>query len=292
MSVSHRVVVLTGPAVQHRYVSAALAMLPNVVAIVVVRQPADPGVKRILRAIRRFGLTGLLSRTLLKLALRVTGETARRDRDLERVLGKCDFPNDVPLFNTVGVNSPQTQTLLRKLRPDILCVYGTYIVSEPTLSIANYLALNLHTGISPRYRGADCEFWPLHERELHWIGATVHCCTADVDGGAILGTASAELQPQDRLGGIFGRCVIAGSALYKRVIQDLLIGQELRTIPQDLSVGRQYKVAMRGWRAELRVAWALRRGLIGDHLSGLEATEIFQKDNQAGRVQVKPRRLR
>lgn len=223
--------------------------------------------KRIKRAIKRFGVGGSVSRALLKFTLKTTGETARRDAELVRVLGNPEFPKNIPIIETTGVNSAQTQSVLRDLAPDILCVYGTYVVSDATLSIANRFALNLHTGISPRYRGADCEFWPLHEQKLDFVGATVHACTADLDGGAIFGITRAKLEAEDGLGAVFGRCVIAGTQLYKRVVADFAAGKEVESVPQNLSLGKEYKVAMRGWRAEARVAGLLRRGLIRKHLT-------------------------
>ena len=193
-----------------------------------------------------------ISRVLLKLVLRGSGESSRRQADLARVLGDPQFPENARIYKTEDVNSAETQNLLRRISPEILCVYGTYIVSDATLSIAP-VALNLHTGISPRYRGADCDFWPLHERELDWIGATVHTCTSDIDGGSIYRTGSAILEPDDGIGAVFGRCVVTGSALYKAVVQDLVSHRDVKAIPQDLSAGREYRVAMRGWLAELRV---------------------------------------
>jgi methionyl-tRNA formyltransferase len=181
------------------------------------------------------------------------------------VLGDPIFPENAKVYKTEGVNSPETLSLLRKISPDILCVYGTYVVSDATLSIAP-VALNLHTGMSPRYRGADCEFWPLYNRELNWIGATVHTCTSDIDGGSIYRIESATLKPEDGIGAVFGRCVITGSALYKAVVQDLVSMREVKTIPQDLSAGIEYRVAMRGWLAEMRVVRAISRGLIRDYV--------------------------
>jgi methionyl-tRNA formyltransferase len=262
MTVRRRIVILTGAELQHRYVTRALAELPAVTAVVVTQQPRLSILKRIWRMSKRFGPWGMFSRVLLKGTLRAIGETSRREGDLARVLGEARFPEHVPIFKTTGVNSAQTQSLLRRLSPDVLCVYGTYIVSDATLSIARDLALNLHTGVSPRYRGADCEFWPLYKRELSLLGATVHSCTSEVDGGAIFGTATATLEADDRLGAVFGRCVIAGTALYKRVADDLINGRNIEATPQDLSTGREYRVAMRGWAAELRVATSIRRGLI------------------------------
>ena len=278
MTTPKRVVVLTGSDLQHRYVAAALADLPNVVGIVVTRQPKIPLLKRIDRARRRFGFFGMLSRILLKLTLKVTGETSRRNADLARVLGKSEFPKHIPTFETVGVNSPRTQAILRNLHPDIICVYGTYIVSDPTLAIASQIALNLHTGISPRYRGADCEFWPLHQRELKCLGATVHTCTAELDGGAIFGTVEAKLEADDRVGAVFGRCVVVGSKLYKEVVDNFAVSSVIKPAPQDLSTGKEYRVSMRGWLAESRVAWLIGRGLIrnnADSTRGIQNSSGF-----------------
>jgi len=239
-----------------------LADIPGIVGIVVTEQPRVTLWKRIRRAIRRFGFGGMISRVLLKLVLNMTGETSRRRADLARVVSDSDFPTGIPTYKTIGVNSAQTQAQLRELAPDILCVYGTYIVSNATLSIAKQHALNLHTGLSPRYRGADCDFWPLYNKELNFIGATVHECTPDLDGGAIFGTTAARLEANDGLGAVFGRCVAAGSVLYKRVVEDLISGREVKTIRQDLGSGKEYKVAMRNLQAELYVDFLIRRGLI------------------------------
>lgn len=262
MRTATRIVVLIGAEqAPHRYVARTLAELDNV-SIVVAKQPRRRLLQRVTRAAKH--PWGTISRKLLKVALRVTGESARRQADLTRVLGDPTIPPSVTVYKTAGVNSQQTQSLLRKLAPDILCIYGTLIASHAILSIAP-LALNLHTGMSPRYRGADCEFWPVHDGELNWIGATVHRCTSDVDGGAIYGTEAAMLEPNDGLGAVFGRCVVTGSKLYRTVVHDLVSMREVKTLPQDLSDGAEYKSSMRGWLAEIRVMRSINRGSIRDY---------------------------
>ena len=80
------------------------------------------------------------------------------------------------------------------------------------------------------------------------------------------GTAVAKLDAEDGIGAVFGRCVVAGSELYQRVVHDLIAGREIEALPQDLSSGKEYRVTMRGWLAELHVARLIRRGLIRDHV--------------------------
>jgi methionyl-tRNA formyltransferase len=259
--VTARLVILLGSEeIQHRYVASRLAEIPNC-AIVIASQPKSPIFKKIARANKRYGPLTFLSRVLLKIALRVFGVAKSRDQDLVRVLGNPEIPKTVPLFKTTGVNSEETRRVLKNLQPRVLCVYGTYIVSDETLSIAP-TALNLHTGISPRYRGADCYFWPIHNAEPKWVGATVHACTKDVDGGDIFETARATLRPADGIGAIFGRSVIVGAEIYRSTADALLAGKPISCQPQNLKDGFEYKVKMRGWGAELRVALLLWRGLI------------------------------
>jgi methionyl-tRNA formyltransferase len=160
-----------------------------------------------------------------------------------------------------GINSPEGQRFVSFLRPDVILVFGTGVVKENVLSLARHVALNLHTGISPYYRGADCAFWPLHNNELHMLGATVHECTMQLDGGKIFGTARASLQADDDLYSIFARCLSDGSDLYVRAVKDLIAGR-LEGIPQDLSVGREYKAVMRNVKADLKVRRQLRAGLV------------------------------
>jgi hypothetical protein len=242
MNERQRIVILTGPDLQHRYVASALADLANLTAIVVVQQPRLPLLRRLARARRRIWSVYWVRRS---------------------------FPTASRYFG------PPELTVTR---PKHCCVTLVRIFSACTALISclslpfqsrvkSHLTLNLHTGVSPRYRGADCDFWPLHERELHLLGATVHTCTSDLDGGAIFGTAAARLEAEDGVGAVFGRCVVAGGDLYKRVVHDLITAREIKAIPQDLSAGKEYRVAMRGPLAELRVAGLIRRGLIRDHLN-------------------------
>ncbi|MCL5280944.1 MAG: formyl transferase [Planctomycetes bacterium] len=162
-----------------------------------------------------------------------------------------------------GLNTLGTRTLIRDLKPEVLLVYGTAVVRDGTLSLASRLALNMHTGMSPYYRGADCTFWPLYEGELEWLGATVHQCTHDLDGGAIYKVGRLPLERDDDEFCVFARAVKLGADLYVRAVQELLDGR-LQGQPQQLNRGREYRAAMKGWRQELAVRWKIRRGLIRD----------------------------
>ena len=147
------------------------------------------------------------------------------------------------------------------MAPDALLVYGTGIVGGKVLALPTTLAMNMHTGISPHYRGSQCAFWPLHNAEPGMLGATVHECVADVDAGAIYRVAHARLHAGDDAYAAFARCVEVGAQLYVDAVQDLIDGR-LHGTPQDLSVGRVYTAAMKGWRQERVVRRKVADGLI------------------------------
>ena len=266
MTAGTRVVVLTGTGPQHLHVANALAATGLLAAVM-----HDDGVPRSRKdrlgsSVRRFGVGGLAQRMVTKAVLRASGEAARRSGQTARLLPDQPLPAAVPQHHVRGVNSPAARALLAELDVDVLCVYGTTVVHDDTLALAKDLALNLHTGISPYYRGADCAFWPLHEAEPHMLGATVHECTSRIDGGDIFGIERAAVGPEDGVGAVFARCVIAGAEAYARVLQDVVSGQG-RPVPQDPALGREFRAAMRTGQAERRVHRLLADGLLRDYVA-------------------------
>lgn len=164
------------------------------------------------------------------------------------------------LHHVHGINSPEGLQTVSSLQPDVLLVYGTVAVGSKIISLARILALNMHTGISPYYRGADCAFWPIYNRKLHMVGATVHECTKDVDGGKIFGTT------------VFARSVMAGADLYLRIVRELIAGR-ITGVAQDLSLGKEYRSLMRDVRAERHVHRAIKEGLIRQYIESVRADQ-------------------
>lgn len=258
-----RRVLLTGTGPEHRYVANRLAREVGLAAVVVDRGPRRGGRARLRQIRRRYGLRGLPARAALRLLQLAWGDARERPRQIDAVLGPESrrFREPERLLGVEGLNRAESRARIEALAPDRLLVYGTGVVGPRLLALSRLPPLNMHTGISPHYRGAHCAFWPIHEGELHRLGATVHECTAQLDAGRIFGTARARLEPDDGLFAIFARCVAVGADLYVRVLRDLERGA-LEGEPQDLSRGREYRASMRGPRAEWRVRRALARGAV------------------------------
>ena len=49
-------------------------------------------------------------------------------------------------------------------------------------------------GISPYYRGTDCNFWALYDNNPHLVGATIHLLSKGLDSGPMLYHAMSKLK--------------------------------------------------------------------------------------------------
>ena len=81
-----------------------------------------------------------------------------------------------------------SMTLLNDfLQSDYYIVFGSsYIKGELVEFLVNNKAINIHMGVSPYYRGSDCNFWALYDNNPHLVGATIHLLSKGLDSGPLL----------------------------------------------------------------------------------------------------------
>ena len=73
------------------------------------------------------------------------------------------------------------------LKSDIYIIFGSsYIKGELIEFLIKQKAINIHAGISPYYRGTDCNFWALYDDNPHLVGCTIHLLSRGLDSGPIL----------------------------------------------------------------------------------------------------------
>ena len=73
------------------------------------------------------------------------------------------------------------------LKSDIYVVFGSsFIKGELIDFLVKQNAINIHAGVSPYYRGTDCNFWALFDANPHLVGTTIHLLSKRLDGGPIL----------------------------------------------------------------------------------------------------------
>ena len=73
------------------------------------------------------------------------------------------------------------------LKSDIYIVFGSsYIKGSLIDFLISQKAINIHAGVSPYYRGTDCNFWALYDDNPHLVGATIHMLSKGLDSGPML----------------------------------------------------------------------------------------------------------
>lgn len=263
-----RIILATADDLEHMYVANALAARVPLDGIVVDHGRPLSILGRIRKTCGKYTLSQLASRTHVALMKRLWRDELVGRQSVIRVYGfeNCrQFRRPDLIHDIKGINTSGGFQTISSLKPDVLLIYGTAVVGSKTLALARHIALNMHTGIAPYYRGADCAFWPIFNQELHMVGATVHECTKSIDGGRIFGTARADLRPDDDVFSVFARSVISGADLYIRVVQDLM-AEKLNGIEQDLSLGKEYRAVMRNVAAERKVRRLIKEGIIRRHV--------------------------
>ena len=85
------------------------------------------------------------------------------------------------------LNQCSKNSLSDFLKSDIYVVFGSsYIKGELVDFLVKQKAINIHAGISPYYRGTDCNFWALYDGNPHLVGSTIHLLSKGLDSGPIL----------------------------------------------------------------------------------------------------------
>ncbi|GEO09932.1 formyltransferase family protein [Segetibacter aerophilus] len=84
------------------------------------------------------------------------------------------------------INDPLYFEQIKALNPDLVIVYGASLLKDLLLSHFEGRILNVHLGLSPYYRGAATNFWPLVDRNPACVGATFMYIDAGIDTGEII----------------------------------------------------------------------------------------------------------
>jgi methionyl-tRNA formyltransferase len=254
------VMIMCGRSPRHLYVANRLCEGAHPVAI--VQETGTPwSAKKIVRTLRRGGAWHKAWR-LLRDRRRFSGDAEARfffGAQPAR-LARQDLLLEVP-----HINHPDVVALSERLQPDVMAVFGTSLIQGPLLSGARLGIFNLHGGLSPAYRGADCTFWALHNGQPDQVGCTLHAIDEGIDTGKIVAHICPEVFESDDELTLFWRAVRDSAQVYVEMLERLSRGE--RPGEPQREKGRLYQVKDRTRRAERQLSARMRNGLLrGLHL--------------------------
>ena len=171
---------------------------------------------------------------------------------------KLDRPELV--LEVQHINDSRVVELAERTRPDVIAVFGTSLIKGPLLQMGRLGIVNLHGGLSPEYRGADCTFWALYNQEPDKVGCTLHFVDDGIDTGNLIAHVSPEVKPGDNELTLFWRAVRDSAAVYAELFEKLARGE--RFGQRQPGRGKLYQVKDRGLRHESELERKLAAGML------------------------------
>ena len=250
------VMILCGRSPRHLYVANRLCAAGRVVAIVQERGREVRSAKKILAQLKPANLWRKGSRWLRDRRRYSGGEEARFFfPESDPRLVRPDLLTEVP-----HINHRDVIQLADRLKPDVIAVFGTSLIRGPLLTHSRLGIFNLHGGLSPRYRGADCTFWALYNGEPDQVGCTLHRIDSGIDTGSLVAYVCPEVRDGDSELILFWRAVRDSADVYAEMLDRLERGDVLGEPQREK--GRLYQVKDRSWQAERELAERMRTGLL------------------------------
>jgi methionyl-tRNA formyltransferase len=150
--------------------------------------------------------------------------------------------NKPEIINLEGskLNSSETLSLIKKYSPGLIAVFGIGIIKKEILSYCPDSIYNLHVGIPEFYRGSSCNFWPIYNRDLKNLGATVHKVERGVDTGKIAEKKTITLEPDDNEQSIMWKTLIVGTQLMDETLHKWK--RDALHLKAQEKIGKQYKM--------------------------------------------------
>lgn len=178
--------------------------------------------ERRLKTIGVFTVMGqLLNRLFIVPLLKKT--SSKRVREImELGLLNTAPPNNNIVSKVPSANSSTCIELLRKINPTVVIIVNTRILNKKTLSSIPGKFINIHAGITPKYRGWHGGYWALVHNDKENCGVTIHLVDEGIDTGGVLYQGIIDPAPDDNYYTYPFVQLLVGLPLMKKAVEDVL----------------------------------------------------------------------
>ena len=136
----------------------------------------------------------------------------QRDLNEKKYFGNQDIPK-IHILNVKEneLNSEKSVQFINKLNPDLVIIFGCGLIKNPLFNVLPVNSINLHLGLSPRYRGSATLFWPFYFLEPNLAGTTFHYIVDEPDAGDIIHQSVPILETGDGIHDVSCKAVITAT---------------------------------------------------------------------------------
>lgn len=154
------------------------------------------------KRIKKLGLITVLGQIVFMAVIPRYLKKKSRDRisELKRVYGlnvNGHYRDNVECHSVDSINSAAAIDTILLCRPDIIIVNGTRIISRQVLEAVQVPFINMHMGITPKYRGVHGGYWAMVNDDAANCGVTVHMVNTGIDTGDVIKQKRIEVEKED-----------------------------------------------------------------------------------------------
>ena len=137
--------------------------------------------------------------------------------------------NGLDVYQPTKLRDGSFSELLRSLKPDVLVVvaYGR-ILPEDALSVPTYGAVNVHSSLLPKYRGAAPVQWAVLNGDTV-TGVSTMYLAPEMDTGDVIFTVKTEIGEFETSGELFDRLMVMGAELLHKTLRAIENGTAPRS---------------------------------------------------------------
>ena len=190
------------------------------------------------RRIKKLGFLTVVGQIFFKILILPFLKSASKKRK-KQILDDYGLNTDENYLNNENcvvvssINCDECIDTLRRINPDIVVVNGTKIISEKVLTSVNATFINMHCGITPKYRGVHGAYWALCNKDYDNAGVTVHLVDKGIDTGGVIYQSKIEITNKDNFCTYPLLQTAVGVKLELQAIEDFINGK-LKTIDNGL----------------------------------------------------------
>lgn len=165
--------------------------------------------------------------TLIESDIDVIGVVSQPDKPVGRKQILTPTPvkvtalaHDIPVYQPLKIKELLEQIQAMDLDLIVTCAYGQFI-PDAILQAPRFGSVNVHASLLPKYRGGA----PIHKAILNGeteTGVTLMRMVKRMDAGAMIDAVKVSIDENDDVGTLHDKLKVAGAALLKRRLSDLL----------------------------------------------------------------------
>lgn len=204
------------------------------------------------RRVKRLGVRPVVGQVLFRsIAYPFLGWRGRkRIHAIKEEFGLDDSLINGPVVSVPSVNSEPARQALEGLDPSVIVVSGTRIIGGETLNSVPATFINMHAGITRKYRGVHGGYWALVEGHPEFVGTTVHLIDEGIDTGGVIAQALFAALPQDSFATYPYLHAAAGIPLLVKAVRSAMDGELQTREPIAADSGLHYHPTLWGYLAK------------------------------------------